>query len=116
MFLLQKNYQLKLDEKLKERFFNTNKFFNNDNSRIILLLQKHVYPYEYMDDWEKFDETLLREKGDIYSHLYMEDISDADYAHAKRVCKDFEIKNLWRMSWFASSKRYIIVSRCIWEF
>ena len=116
MFLLQKNYQLKLDEKLKERFFNTNKFFNNDNSRIILLLQKHVYPYGYMDDWEKFDETLLREKGHIYSHLYMEDISDADYAHAKRVCKDFEIKNLWRMSWFASSKRYIIVSRCIWEF
>ena len=26
MFLLQKNYQLKLDEKLKEGFFNTNKF------------------------------------------------------------------------------------------
>ena len=24
----------------------------------------------------------------------MEDIADADYAHAKRVCKDFEIKNL----------------------
>ena len=25
----------------------------------------------------------------------MEDITDADYAHAKGVCKDFEIKNLW---------------------
>ena len=24
----------------------------------------------------------------------MEDIADADYAHARRVCKDFEIKNL----------------------
>ena len=24
----------------------------------------------------------------------MEDITDADYAHAKRVCKDFEIKSL----------------------
>ena len=24
----------------------------------------------------------------------MEYITDADYAHAKRVCKDFEIKNL----------------------
>ena len=24
----------------------------------------------------------------------MEDIIDVDYAHAKRVCKDFEIKNL----------------------
>ena len=25
----------------------------------------------------------------------MEDITDKDYANAKRVCKDFEIKNLW---------------------
>ena len=24
----------------------------------------------------------------------MEDIKDSDYSHAKRVCKDFEIKNL----------------------
>ena len=29
-----------------------------------------------------------------YSQLNMEDITDADYLHAKRVCKDFEIKNL----------------------
>ena len=33
-------------------------------------------------------------KEDFYSHLNMEDITDADYAHIKRVCKDFEIKNL----------------------
>ena len=58
------------------------------------MLQKGVYPYEYMDDWEKFNETSLPEKEDFYSHLNMEDITDADYAHAKRVCKDFEIKNL----------------------
>ena len=57
-------------------------------------MQKGVYPYEYMDDWEKFNETSLPEKEDFYSHLNMEDITDADYAHAKRVCKDFEIKNL----------------------
>ena len=33
-------------------------------------------------------------KKKIYSRLNMEDITDADYAHAKRVCKEFEIKNL----------------------
>ena len=33
-------------------------------------------------------------KEDFYSHLNMEDITDADYAHIKRVCKDSEIKNL----------------------
>ena len=47
-----------------------------------------------MDDWEKFSETSLPEKEDFCSHLNMEDITDADYMHTKRVCKHFEIKNL----------------------
>ena len=59
-----------------------------------MLLRKGVYPYEYMDDWEKFNETSLPEKENFYSHLNVKDITNADYAHAKRVCKDFEIKNL----------------------
>ena len=33
-------------------------------------------------------------KKDFYSHLNMEDITDADYVHAKRVCKDLEVNNL----------------------
>ena len=86
-----KNYQHKLNEKLKERFFNAYIFSNNDNNKFTLLLQKDVYPYEYMDEWEKFNETALPEKEDFYSHLYMEDITDADYAQAKTVCKDFQI-------------------------
>ena len=55
---------------------------------------KDVYPYEYVDDCGKFIETSLPEKEDFYSHLNMEDNTDADYAHAKKVCKDFEIKIL----------------------
>ena len=47
-----------------------------------------------MDDWKKFIENLLPEKEDFYSHLNMEDITGSDYTHAKRVCKDFKIKNL----------------------
>ena len=89
-----KNSKHKFDEKLKERFFNTYKFSNRDNNKFILLLRKGVYPYEYMDDWEKFNKTSLPEKEDFYSHLNMEDITDADYVHPKRVCKYFEIKNL----------------------
>ena len=45
-----KNYQHKFDEKLKERFFNIYKFSNHDNNKFTLLLQKGVYPYEYIDD------------------------------------------------------------------
>ena len=47
-----------------------------------------------MDDWEKFNEMSLPEKEDLYSHLNMEDITDADYEHAKRIYKHFEIKDL----------------------
>ena len=45
-----------------------------------MLLRKDVYPYEYMDDWEKFKETSLPENEDLYSHLNMDaDITDPDY-------------------------------------
>ena len=45
-----------------------------------------------MDDWEKFNETSLREKENFYSHLNMENIIDAGYAYAKGVCKDLKKK------------------------
>ena len=86
--------QHKFDEKLKERFFNTYRFSNHDNNKFILLLRKGAYPYEYMDDWKKLNETSLPEKEDFYSHLNMEAITDAVYVYAKRDCKDFQIKNL----------------------
>ena len=62
-----KNYQHKFDEKLKERFFNTHKFCNPDNNKLILLLQKCLYPYEYIDDWKKFNEVSLPEKKKIFT-------------------------------------------------
>ena len=46
-----------------------------------------MYPYEYMDDWEKFKETTLPKKEEFYSNLNMEDIADADYLHEKEFVK-----------------------------
>ena len=43
-----------------------------------------------MDNWEGFNETSLH----FYGHLNKEDITDADYMHRKRVCKNFVIKIL----------------------
>ena len=57
-------------------------------------MQKGVCPYKYIDDSKKFNETMLPAKEKFYSHLNMEDTTDPDYAHTKRVCKDFEIKIL----------------------
>ena len=88
-----KDYSNKIDEELKKRFKNTLKFSNNNNNKFILLLKKGVYPYEYMHEWEKFNEITLPEKEEFYSNLNM-DITDADYMHGKRICKDFEIKHL----------------------
>ena len=40
-----------------------------------------------MDSWERFNETSLRDKEAFYSNLNMEDITDVDYRHEKRVFK-----------------------------
>ena len=58
MFCLcrNKSYHQKFEGKLREHFLNTYKYFNHDNNKFILLSRKRVYTYEYMDDWEKFNE------------------------------------------------------------
>ena len=82
-----------MEEELKGRFLSIAKYSNRDNNKFISLLWKSVYPCKYMDGWEKVNEKPLLEKEDFYSRLNMEDITDADNTHAKRVCIDFEIKN-----------------------
>ena len=79
------------DENLKKPFFNTNKLSNHDINTFIIFLRKSVYSYEYMDDWETFNDISLPEKKDFYSHLNMEDNTDADYVHVKRIRNDFKI-------------------------
>ena len=68
---------------LKKRFTNTYTFSKHDINNFILFLRKGVYPYQYMDDWEKLNAASLPEKEDFYSYLNMENINDADYVHAK---------------------------------
>ena len=58
------------------------------------MLRKGVYPYEYVDNWERSSEISLPSKEDFYSNLNMEDINDIDYRHANNVFKRFELENL----------------------
>ena len=81
-------------EALKEKFSNTYRFCNKDHNKFILLLRKGVYPYEYMDSWERFNETSLPRKEFFYIELNLEHISDKDYLHAQKVRDAFKIKNL----------------------
>ena len=93
MFTLWQKLSTKVWWKVKWNVFKYMQIFYHYNNKFILLLRKGVYPYEYMDHCEKFNETMLPEKEDFYHHLNMEDNTNAGYAHAKRVCKDIEMKN-----------------------
>ena len=68
------------------------RFCNGDIKRFVLLLRKCVYPYKYMDSWERFNEISLPEKKAFYSELYMKKITDKDYAHAQKAFEELELK------------------------
>ena len=92
-FRCKKNYEEDFNEELIKRFANIYEFCNGDNN-FILLLRKGVYSYEYMDSWERFNETSLPNTEAFHSSLNMEDITDVDHRHAKRVFKSLNNKNL----------------------
>ena len=87
-------YKKKFNKDLIKKSKNTYSFCNNDLNKFVLLLRKGVYPYEYMDSWENFNETSLPSKDDFYSNLNMEDIDDIDYRHGNNVFKGFKLENL----------------------
>ena len=58
------------------------------------MLRKGVYPYEYIDNWERFNETSLRSKESFYSNLNIEDIDDIDHRHGNNVFSKFKLNNL----------------------
>ena len=80
---------IKSINELTEKFLNTYQFCNDDLNKFVLLLRKGVYPYEYMDSWERFNETSLPPKKDFYSELILEDISEKDYNHAQKVFEEY---------------------------
>ena len=59
-----------------------------------MLLRNGVYPHEYMDEYEKFNETSLPKKEEFYSnlniknYLYITCRLHAEYIHVKRACKN----------------------------
>ena len=90
----KKNYRGHFNKELIKRFANMYEFCNQDFNKFILLLREDVYPYEYMESWERFYETSLPDKEAFYGFLNMENITDVDYRHAKRVFKYLSYKNL----------------------
>ena len=93
-FNCKQYYEKRFNKKLIERFASTYEFCNKSLNKFIFLLRKGVYPYEYMDNWERFNETSLPNKKSFYSNLNMENIDEIDYRHGNNVFKRFKLKNL----------------------
>ena len=67
-------------------------FFKDDFNTFVLLLRRGVYSYEYMDSWERSNETSIPDKKAFHSELNLKDITDKNYAHVQKVGEVFEIK------------------------
>ena len=79
---------------LIERFPSTFKLCKKNMEKFILLLKKCVYPYEYMDSFDKFDETTLPNIENFYSSLELRNFDVKEYNHAKKLWGIFNIKNI----------------------
>ena len=90
----KKNHKIDFDNELINKFSSVYDFCKGYIDKFILLLRKSVYPYEYMDSWNRFSEISLPDKKNFYSCLNMENITDMDYRHATRVFKEFKMNNL----------------------
>ncbi|CAH1106792.1 unnamed protein product [Psylliodes chrysocephalus] len=71
----------------------TKKYFSDDD-KFKLVTRKGIFPYEYLNSWEKLKDKYLPKKEDFYSKLTSEGISDKDYEHACNVWNKFNLNNL----------------------
>ena len=76
----------------EDDFINIGSYYFGE--KLNLVKRKGVYPYDYIDSFEKLKETKLPPKDKIYSRLDEGDISDEDYIHAQKVWEAFEIKSI----------------------
>ena len=65
-----------------------------EGRQLELVKRKGVYPYDYMDCFERLNETCLPPMKDFYSRLNDEDISTQDYTHAQQVWDEFQMKTM----------------------
>lgn len=69
----------KLTSYLTEKCIVRKEFNNYNEQQLQLLMKKGVFPYEYLDSWERLDEGQLPPKEAFHSTLTDEDISINDY-------------------------------------
>ena len=81
-------------ETLNGMFQFTKKISNRNIDKFMLLLRKGVYPYEYMDSFDKFKETEWPSQEKFNSSFRNTKITYNDYKHAKNVWKTINCKTM----------------------
>ena len=92
----------------KDDLIYTSKVFKG--KRLNLISQKGVYPYDFMDSFEKFNQMEPPNKDQFYSILNDQHITDDEYDHAKKVWKTFNIKTMGEYHELIPCKRCAIVN------
>ena len=77
---------------LRNTFKNISEHFINDDE-FLLLIQKGVYPYDYIDSYDRLYEDKLPSQSDFYSELSSLECSNENYEKAKLVWNTFKCKN-----------------------
>ena len=78
-----------------DKFRNVAKEFGSDEGLTELMTRKGIYPYSFMDSFDKFDiDPLTLTKSDFRNDLTGEDISDGDYEFYRAICEKFAMKTL----------------------
>ena len=75
-----------------EAFKHTGQVFQGE--QLSLMTKKGVYPYDYMNSFEKFEDSRLPKKEDFFSIMNNEHITDEEYKHAQNVWKTFNLKTM----------------------
>ena len=86
-WVLRENWQSNFRYSSKNDIIKTEKCLD-------LLTEKGVYPYDYMNSFDKFNDEQLPSKEQFYSRLTEEGITNDDYTKARQIWKHFDIKNM----------------------
>ena len=78
-----------LKQKDPKKFIQTYNLANNDPTKIEIFLGKGIFPYEYLTDESKLQDTSLPPIEEFYSTLKESDVTVEDYIKAKEVWKKF---------------------------
>ena len=86
-WVLRENWQSNFRYSSKNDIIKTEKCLD-------LLTEKGVFPYDYMNSFDKFNDEHLPSKEQFYSRLTEEDITNDDYNKAKQIWQHFGIKSM----------------------